>query len=109
MGALGSIRDWVGGLISVIAGAFFAGMGAIQAAPDRFNFMTPEGRKHLTIVAVWTALPVIFAYLQRRPLPGVNEPDTVTTTRQTIDQISPTRAVVSTVETVKTEPKEPPK
>jgi len=108
MSILGSLRDWIGGLISVIAGALAAGMGAIVAAPDRFDWTTMEGQKHLMTVAAFTTAPVIFAYLQRRPLPGVNEPDTTTNTRQVIDQVSPTRAVISTVETVKKElPKDP--
>lgn len=68
-----TVKDWLGGLISALGGAFSGCFGAAFADPTDFNIWDAQGQKKLVTVAVFACLPAVAAYLKRRPLPGVNE------------------------------------
>ncbi len=102
---MGNFKDWLGGLIAAIATALSASTGATMADPQVFNIWSPEGRQKMLVVAVMAAWPAVLAYLKQRPLPGVVEPLTTTTsTETTMRQTAPGTVVVQKVEQVKVTP-----
>jgi len=102
---MGTFRDWLGGLISAIAGALSSSTGAAMADPNDFNWSTEEGRSKMLIVCVMAAWPAILAYLTRRPLPGVVE----STETRRVTEIPGSLPIVQTTTTEKsTRPADPP-
>lgn len=65
------MKAWFGGLISAVSGGLSGSLGAAMADPTDFNTFTPEGLHRMMVVALFSALPVVFAYLKQSPLPGV--------------------------------------
>ena len=63
-----TLKDWIGGLISAASGGLSGALGANFADPKNFGIDNP---KKLAIVAVFSAIVPVLAYLKRRPLPGV--------------------------------------
>lgn len=97
--ASNSFRDWMGGLISAIAGGFSATTGATMVDPS-FTWLTPAGRQKMLVVGGMAAWPAVIAYLQKRPLPGVVEQTDVVVNRSTAGgEITTTMATHTTTTT----------
>ncbi len=102
-----SFRDWIGGLISAVAGAFSTCTTTALVAPDEINLVTSSGRQRMMFVALAAAAPAIWAYLQRRPLPGVVEEVQKTSLSVHTDSSGMTTTTVGTQKTTVTEAPKP--
>jgi len=65
--------DWLGGLISAAMGAISPAVSANMIDPKTFNLH--DGLYNLGLLCFYPALISVAAYLKRRPLPGVTEPN----------------------------------
>lgn len=70
---MGSLKTWIGGLISAASGGLAGMLGAALADGKDFNLTTADGVHKMAITAFFSAIVPVLAFLKQSPLPGVDQ------------------------------------